>query len=344
MQDRVRLSLVTTVLNDKANCILFLVQMHEQARRPDEIVVVDGGSTDGTWEWLCEKEQSGVGIPLRIFREKGCNIARGRNLAIEIAAYDVIISTDVGCTWDTNWISELVAPMEKDSAVEAVMGSWEVDTDSLKGWGVVEACWMASPRFTATTVSHASSRSIAYRRGVWQKIGGYPEDLTLAADDMVFAMLLHRYTRNRAAASIPRVKWGRLVSLKSYAKEARRNFFGAGEAGIWKRDFVLSSGRLIGEILLLALGMVALLAGFSTVGIALILVGFAFVGMRILKLRPAVGRLACRNVKFAVMRLLIFDYVIKWYGMLGYAAGYLRGVKKCQNCRQRILVAMKLST
>ena len=331
-----KISIVTTVLNDRKGCADFFEQMKFQTLPPSEIVIVDGGSKDGTWEYLEEKAAQSGAIPVRVFQDVGCNVARGRDIAIQHANYDLIVSTDVGCEWHPNWIEELVSPMVKDPKVEAVMGSWEIDESTLQCWGNVEAAWLSSSKFLATPTSHASSRSIAYTRDLWKRIGGYPQDLTLAADDMVFALLLHKVARKTAAASVPRVKWGRHTTLKSYAKEARRNFFGAGEAGIWLKDFFLTGMRLFAEIFFLLSGAIFNIVGLKWVGIPLLVMGFLLVLLRFLKLRSAINRLKALGEMNPVIKLLTFEYLTKWNGLKGYAAGYLRGLRNCQDCRNRL--------
>ena len=331
-----KISIVTTVLNDRKGCADFFEQMKLQTLPPSEIVIVDGGSKDGTWEYLEEKAAQSGAFPVQVFQDVGCNVARGRDIAIQHANYDLIVSTDVGCEWHPNWIEELVSPMVKDPEVEAVMGSWEIDESTLQCWGKVEAAWLSSSKFIATPGSHASSRSIAYTRDLWKRIGGYPQDLTLAADDMVFALLLHKVARKTAAAPVPRVKWGRHTTLKSYAKEARRNFFGAGEAGIWLKDFFLTGVRFLAEFLLLLMGIIFILIGSELIGIAFLLVGFLLVFLRAFKLRNAIRRLVALGEKQASMKILTFEYITKWYGLKGYAVGYLRGFRNCQDCRERL--------
>jgi len=331
-----KISIVTTVLNDRKGCADFFEQMKFQTLPPSEIVIVDGGSKDGTWEYLEEKAAQSGAIPVRVFQDVGCNVARGRDIAIQHANYDLIVSTDVGCEWHPNWIEELVSPMVKDPEVEAVMGSWEIDESALQGWGKVEAAWLSSTKFIATPESHASSRSIAYTRDLWKRIGGYPQDLTLAADDMVFALLLHKVARKTAAAPVHRVKWGRHTTLKSYAKEARRNFLGAGEAGIWLKDFFLTGMRLFAEIIFLLSGAIFNIVGSKWVGIPLLVMGFLLVFLRAFKLRNAIRRLVALGEKHASIKILTFEYITKWNGLKGYAAGYLRGFRNCQDCRERL--------
>jgi glycosyltransferase involved in cell wall biosynthesis len=330
------ISIVTTVLNDRKGCEEFIEQMKLQTLLPSEIVIVDGGSKDGTWDYLVEQTAQESPFPIQVHQEVGCNVARGRDVAIEHANYDLIVSTDVGCEWHPNWIEELVSPMVKDPELEAVMGSWEIDESTLQGWGKVEAAWLNSTKFIGTPESHASSRSIAYTRDLWKRIGGYPQDLTLAADDMVFALLLHKVARKTAATPVPRVKWGRHSTLKSYTKEARRNFFGAGEAGIWQKDFFLTGIRLFAEIFFLLFGAIFNIVGLKWLGIPLVVLGFLLVLLRVSKLKSAINRLEALGEMYPLIKLLTFEYLTKWNGLKGYAAGYLRGLRNCQDCRNRL--------
>src|SRR5262249_49755810 len=129
-----QISLIATVYNDLEGMRLFLDRMEEQTRRPDEIVICDAGSHDGTWELLQEYARSG-GIPLVALQELRCRPARGRNLAGKAVKHDIIAVTDIGCDWECQWFEDLIQPFETIPGLEAVLGSWKVR------WEDQHTCW-----------------------------------------------------------------------------------------------------------------------------------------------------------------------------------------------------------
>ncbi len=168
-----KVSLVTTV-KDAAHAIEpFLASLAGQTRAPDEAIVVDGGSTDGTLERL----RTAGGITL--IEEPGANIARGRNLAIAAAAHDVVAVTDADCVLEPEWLERLLAPI--GAGADVAMGFSRPIAD-----GFVPACMAAINLPDADEIDEStfmpSSRSVAFRRKAIEEAGGYPEWLDIGED------------------------------------------------------------------------------------------------------------------------------------------------------------------
>ena len=106
-----KVSLIATVLDAEEHVGAFLASIAAQTRAPDEIVIVDGGSTDGTLAAL--RAADGV----TVLEEPGATIARGRNLAIAHAAHDVIAVADADCAYGPGWLAALLAPLEAGADV-----------------------------------------------------------------------------------------------------------------------------------------------------------------------------------------------------------------------------------
>ena len=76
-----QISVVATVLNEGQAIERLLKSLAAQTRVPDEVIIVDGGSTDDTLQRLQDWVEL-EDLPLRILVEAGANISRGRNVAI----------------------------------------------------------------------------------------------------------------------------------------------------------------------------------------------------------------------------------------------------------------------
>jgi len=170
----VKVSLIATVKDGAAHIQEFLGSIEAQTRAPDEVIVVDGGSTDGTVDLL------GLAERLTLIEERGANIARGRNVAIAAATHDVIAVTDADCVLEPAWLERILEPIEAGADVS--MGFYLPVTD-----GFLQECLAAvNLPLDASEVDPArfmpSARSVAFRRGAIEAAGGYPEWLDIGED------------------------------------------------------------------------------------------------------------------------------------------------------------------
>jgi glycosyltransferase involved in cell wall biosynthesis len=171
-----KVSLIATVKDGAEHIGEFLSSVRAQTRPPDEIVIVDGGSTDGTRELLLEADD------VTFLEERGANIARGRNLAIEAATHDVLAVSDADCVVEPDWLERLVAGVE--GGADVAMGFYAPIAD-----GFFQECMAAVNLPDASEVDEAgfmpSARSVAFRRSAIEAAGGYPERLDIGEDMFV---------------------------------------------------------------------------------------------------------------------------------------------------------------
>jgi glycosyltransferase involved in cell wall biosynthesis len=170
----VKVSLIATVLNGADHLDEFLGSLGVQTRAPDEVVIVDGGSTDGTASLLERAE--GVNS----FVEPGANISRGRNVAIGASAHEIIAVTDADCVLEPTWLEELVAPLE--DGADVAMGFYQPIADGFLAQCLASVNLPLDPSEVDPETFMPSARSVAYRRDAIESVGGYPEWLDIGED------------------------------------------------------------------------------------------------------------------------------------------------------------------
>jgi glycosyltransferase involved in cell wall biosynthesis len=169
--DSLKVSVIATVKDAAPLIAEFLASLRGQTRPPDEVVIVDGGSTDGTWDRLTREPA------VTALSEPGSNIARGRNRAVSAATHDVIAVTDADCILDPEWLERLLAPIAEGAPV--VAGFYRPIPGSMfETWAVshIPDAAELGPRWLP------SSRSLAFRRDAFETAGGYPEWLPIGED------------------------------------------------------------------------------------------------------------------------------------------------------------------
>ena len=222
-----KVSLITTVKNEVQSIGVFLETVARQTRPPDEVVILDGGSTDGTVEAIEEARRGGM--PIRLLVDPSANIARGRNLAIA--------ATDAGCRLDPHWLERITQPLIEDPAVEVVSGFYHIEPCSFfeEVNGLLTLPGQLEPvdpeRFLP------SGRSVAFRKRVWADAGGYPEWL-YTAEDTLFDRKLKAMGCRFVFAPEAVVHWRPRTSLRGFARQFYLYGVGSGRvagfrAGYW---------------------------------------------------------------------------------------------------------------
>jgi glycosyltransferase involved in cell wall biosynthesis len=228
------IAVVLTVLDDREDLQGTLTALDDQRYAPDELIFVDGGSTDGTRELLAE--WTGSRDWARVLDAPGTNISEGRNLGVEEAAAGWIACTDAGCRPDPGWL-EAFATARAGS--DFLAGVWIVDGHSafercvgIAGHPAVEEIESPSVLVRVSqklfgrsySTDQATGRSMAFTRRAWEAAGRFPTRL-YAGEDVAFSRAVHEAGMRTAMVPMARVRWrprgGWVATARMYFSYAR---------------------------------------------------------------------------------------------------------------------------
>ena len=102
-------SVVVPVYNGEKTIVQTVECLLRQSLRPDEIIIVDDGSTDGTREALSKFDQLII-----LLTQSNCGPASARNRGVEAAKCPLVAFTDSDCLPDKDWLLNLSCGFDND--------------------------------------------------------------------------------------------------------------------------------------------------------------------------------------------------------------------------------------
>lgn len=306
-------SLIATVFNEAESLPRLLASLAGQSRRPDEVVIADGGSTDGTLAILKEHAAAGE-LSLKIISAPGSNISQGRNAAIDAAAGPVIAATDAGVRLERDWLEKLVAPIEAGGASAA--GFFHPDPHT-----PFEVAMSATVLPAAEEIDPESflpsSRSVAFLKASWAAVGGYPEWLDYC-EDLIFDFYLRQRHGPFAFAPDAVVHFRPRGSLRSFFTQYYRYARGDGKADLWRKRHALRYATYLLGLPLIGWLSTQRSPWFATLPL---LGGVAYTWRPVRRLRAMGASLSLRDRAMALATIPVIRLVGDAAKMIGYPAG-----------------------
>lgn len=243
-------SLVCTVLNEAASIDDLMRSIAAQTVRPREVIVVDGGSRDGTQAHI-EWWHGRLGCPLRLIERDGATIATGRNVGIAAARAPIVAVTDAGVRLDAHWLECLCAPFDHPSV--SICGGFFVP-DARTPFEVAMGATVLPAREDINPATFLpSSRSVAFRKEAWSAVDGYPEWLDYC-EDLVFDLSLRDRGLSIAFAQEAVVHFRPRGTLRAFWRQYFRYARGDGKADLWRKRHAVRYATYASLVMLVVLG------------------------------------------------------------------------------------------
>ena len=325
-------SVIVAARNEAAGIGPCLDSLQCQNYRPEsyEVIVVDDRSTDDTPAILrrCQENWANLSI-LTIGRTPEGISPKKHALASAIgqAKGEIILQTDADCTVPPGWIAGMVSRFEPGVGLVAGVAPYRRAPGILNSFVRHEYLWNAALSAASIALghgTHASGRNLAFRRDVFDRMGGYGESAGVASGDDT--LLLHRLQRTGIARAVT------MPGLSTHVHtDAPVDF----AALLKQRLRHMSTGRYFEPFQIMA-GIIVY--GFHVVLILALALSFFFLAALVLFLTLFIWKTAADAiVSRAVRRILGLEvewgafirneFFLLWYMALMPCAGFLVPVK-----------------
>jgi GT2 family glycosyltransferase len=184
MPDELSVSVIIPVYNGAATLAAGLRALQRQTCPPDEIIVVDDGSTDGSAD-------IGRGFGVRVISQPNAGPAAARNRGATAARGALLLFTDADCVPVSDWAECMAAALTRPHVVGA-KGVYRTQQRELVARFVQAEYEDRYDRMrTLETLDFVDTYSAGYRRDVFLTSGGFDTSFpTASVEDQEFSFRL----------------------------------------------------------------------------------------------------------------------------------------------------------
>jgi GT2 family glycosyltransferase len=322
---RERVTIVMAARNEGRRIGPTVESLLRQTRLPDEVVLADARSTDDTVARVRQFE--GRGVAVRVVGNDSLFAGGGRNAATRAAAYDLIVNMDAGNIAEPDWLENMVAPFERDPALEMVGGLFSPVAETQFEQAAAAVCYTID--CILPTMAHSEIEPLipadfvpggmcmAYRKQLWERCGGFSE-WARKGQDRLFGYRARRVDGRLGVALDARVRHHMSSSISSLVK---RQFY----YDLWGARLCLPGMQWRLAAVYVAGGLLLILSFLSPwLAPAVLMGGVAFTCVRAWRRLHRVSkatttRFGLRDHLLAVVILFVYDVS----GLLGRLLGAL---------------------
>jgi len=282
-----------------------------------ELILVDNGSTDGTWEWLSQEYQGRA----RLLQRSGVTISALRNLGASAATGEYVSFVDSDCLVPPDYyesMADVFATVRTD--VAGCMYGLPEDVH----W-IEEAWTLLNCPVREGSATLLPGGSMAVWRSALEAVGGFDETLITGEDAELCQRLLDAGYRIFETRRLTLVHLRNTSSLTSFFRRQAWQSLGMfGTARSWRLDRVIL--MTVAQLVMTVAALGCLLADFGTI-VARVSVALAIV-LAVPTLTVAYRVLARGGALLPVRSLVLYTvyYYARIWGLFKIIAGTRRWV------------------
>lgn len=216
------ISLIVPLKNETESLPALIESINRQTLPPDEIILVDGGSSDGTA--ALARNLTAADPRYKIIEAGDATPGRGRNVGAENALYDWIAYTDAGITLEFDWLEQLALKASENPDASIVYGNYSPVTDY--HFERVAAVVYVAP-VNAEGIREKFIASSLMKKEVWSAIGGFPD--FRASEDGAFMEAAEKKGFKHVFAPDAKIYWslspGWLATFQKFTLYSKHNVF-----------------------------------------------------------------------------------------------------------------------
>lgn len=214
-------SVVVLTKNSAATIGKCLDSVLSQTVKPDEIVVVDGASRDGTLEIVRK-------YPVRLVAEPGLGYGHARNVGVENSEGDIVFFIDSDCYAEPDWIEKMLPHFDGDASTAGVTGRlrlWNTEHGVARFLAYVGN--RVNMPLTQGVMEIAPTMNLAVKRSVLREMGEFDPTLVRCEDTDMTYKISRRY---KILYEPQAVVWFRgSPSLRIASRKCVNHFIGVGQ-------------------------------------------------------------------------------------------------------------------
>jgi glycosyltransferase involved in cell wall biosynthesis len=274
------ISVVVTCYNKReiiADCIKSILN---QSVQDYELIVVDDGSTDGSYLIINEFRSDSK---VKIFKTNHAGISAARNLGVKNALGNILLFLDGDCTLDQNALSELLSSFIETGA-DCVGGELRASNDHNILAKAVELMQNEIER------KWPFGANVAYKKEVMEKVGGFDEKMEKGEDVELFL----RVKKSGFNCVINTKVSARTLNPSSFSEFFKQRFrWGTGFAQLTERHRETFTTRI--KLCFISTSLVLLSPLFALIDGKLILIFLTLLVLNILRSVPLDVKIARKS-------------------------------------------------